>query len=177
MKRPIQIVWALAASLLLLAAARAADTAEEAGAEKTLKQSEVPAPVLDAVKKKYPKARLTSFGEEQEEGKKIFEVELTSGKDEISIDLSPEGKILAEETRISPATLPAPIKAGLQASRFKGWKISKAEKVIHDEKEETLAYEVVVHSRNEKKPEKFEVVLDRAGKITKEEAKKATDND
>jgi uncharacterized membrane protein YkoI len=69
--------------------------------------------------------------------------------------------------------LPAPIKAALQASRYKGWRISKAETVVHDEKPDTLVYEVVVQSKNEK----FEVVLDRSGKITKEEAKSPRDTD
>jgi hypothetical protein len=141
--------------------------------EKRLAQADVPRPVIEAVTRKYPRARLKKFGEELEEGKKIFEVELTSGRDEVSVDVSPEGKILAEETVVEATALPAPVKASLQSSKYKGWKITKAEKVIHDEKEDSLAYEVVVQSRKGK----FEVVLDKDGKITKEEAKKAKDVD
>jgi uncharacterized protein YuzE len=170
MKQSVQIAAVLTAALWI-AAARAATPQEPA--EKKLKKTEVPAPVLDAVTRKYPKAQLKNFGEELEDGKKIFEVELTSGKDQVSIDVSPEGKILAEETVIAPAALPAPIKAALQASKYKGWKIAKAESVIHDEKPDSLEYEVVVQT----KKEKFEVVLDRAGKITKEEAKSPKDTD
>jgi uncharacterized membrane protein YkoI len=156
-------------TLLLVAAARA----QSEDAEKKVKKADLPAPVLDAVTRKYPKAKLRKFGEELDEGKKVYEVELTDGKDQVSIDVTPEGKILAEETVIAPATLPAPIKAALQASRYKGWRISKAETVVHDEKPDTLVYEVVVQSKNEK----FEVVLDRSGKITKEEAKSPKDRD
>jgi hypothetical protein len=165
--KPIQIVTTVAAVLMLLAAARAAETQPDQDAEQELKRQDVPAPVLDAVMKKYPRAKLKKFGKELDEGKPIFEVELTSEKERISIDLTPEGKILAEETELSPAALPAPVKAGLQASKYKGWKITRAEKVIHDEKADTLAYELQVQS----KKEKFEVVLDREGKITKDEAK------
>ena len=45
--------------------------------------------------------------------------------------------------------------------------------MIHDEKDDAPVYEVVVTS----KKEKFEVVLDKDGKITKEEAKSSKDND
>jgi len=176
MNRSTMFACAAAVSLMFAGgAAHAADKAEtkEEAPEKELKQADVPRPVIDAVSRKYPKAKLKKFGEEMEEGKKIFEVELTSGKDEVSVDVSPEGKILAEETVIKPAALPAPVKAALQSSKYKGWKVTKAEKVIHDEKEETVEYEVVVQS----KKEKFEVVLDKDGKITKEEAKSAQDTD
>jgi uncharacterized membrane protein YkoI len=151
----------------------AAEKPDEESAEKTLKQSEVPKPVVEAVTKKYPKAKLKKFEQETEDGKPIYEVQIAAGKDNVSIDVSPEGKILAEETAMAPAALPAPVKAGLQASKYKGWKVSKAERVIHDEKDDAPEYEVVVQS----KKEKFEVVLDPAGKITKEEAKSAKDND
>jgi hypothetical protein len=169
MKTTLSIALPTATVLLLVAAARA----QPGDGEKKLKKGDVPAPVLEAVTRKYPKARLRKFGEELDEGKKVYEVELTSGSDQVSVDVSPEGKILAEETVIAPAALPAPIKAALQASKYKGWKINKAETVVHDEKPETLAYEVVVQS----KKEKFEVVLDGSGKITKEEAKSPKDSD
>ena len=170
MKRALSIALTTATVLLLVAAARAQGTDQP---EKKLKRSEVPAPVLEAVTRKYPTAKLRTFGEEVDEGKKIYEVELTTGKDQVSIDVSPEVKILAEETAIAPAALPAPIKAALQASKYKGWRIARAETVVHDEKPDTLEYEVVVQSRKEK----FEVVLDRAGQITREEAKSPQDTD
>jgi hypothetical protein len=149
------------------------DEKAEKAEEKPIKQADVPKPVIEAVTKKYPKAKLKSFDKEGDAGKPVYEVELTSGKDEMSIDVSADGKILAEETVIKTSALPAPVKAGLQASKYKGWKISKAEKVITEEKEDAPAYEVIVQS----KKEKFEVVLDKEGKITKEEAKSAKDND
>jgi hypothetical protein len=171
-------LFACAAAVTLLFAGgspRAAekDEKKEEAPEKALKRAEVPKPVIEAVTKKYPKAKLKKFGEEMEEGKKIFEVELTSGTDQVSVDVSPEGKILAEETVVKPSALPAPVKAALEGSKYKGWKVAKAEKVIHEEKEGTLEYEVLVQS----KKERYEVVLDKDGKITKEEAKSAKDVD
>jgi hypothetical protein len=167
MKTPLT---AFAASVLVLSMGV---SGARAGEEKTIKQSDVPGPVLGAVAKKYPNAKMKKFETEQDEGKPIFEVQVTSGKDQISIDVSPEGKILAEETVIKPSDLPAPVKAGLAASKYKTWKLAKAEKVIENEKDDSPAYEVVV----QQKKEKVEVVFDKDGKITKEEAKSAKDND
>jgi uncharacterized membrane protein YkoI len=153
---------------------RAAEKGEKKDEEKDLKQAQVPKPVLDAVAKKYPNAKLKKFGQENEEGKLIYEVELVSAsKEEVSIDVSPEGNILAEETVMKASALPGPIKAGLQASKYKTWKIAKAERVVHGDKPDAPEYEVVVQS----KKEKFEVVLDKDGKITKEEAKSGKDTD
>jgi uncharacterized membrane protein YkoI len=153
---------------------RAAEKGEKKDEEKGLTQAQVPKPVLEAVTKKYPNAKLKKFEQENEEGKSIYEVELVSAsKEEVSVDVSPQGKILAEETTIKASALPGPIKATLQSSKYKTWKIAKAERVIHDEKPDAPEYEVVVQS----KKEKFEVVLDKDGKITKEEAKSARDTD
>jgi hypothetical protein len=166
-------VFVCASALAAVLSGATARAVDQAGEEKTLTRAQVPRPVVEAVLKKYPRAKLEKFGQEQEEGKLIYEVELKSGAEIVSIDVAPEGKILAEETTIKPADLPAPVKAGLQASRYKGWRIAKAEKVIHDEKDDAPEYEVVVLSRKEK----FEVVLDGAGKVTREERKSPKDKD
>jgi uncharacterized membrane protein YkoI len=151
---------------------RLATAGAEEPAEKKLKQSEVPKAVLGAVTRKYPRAKLEKFGQETDEGKPIYEVEIRSGQDKVSIDVSPEGKILAEETTIPTSALPVPVKAGLAASKYKGWKIARAEKVITEEKEDAPSYEVIVKSQHER----FEVVLAQDGRITKEEAKTAKDD-
>jgi hypothetical protein len=144
------------------------------GEEKTLAPVNVPRPVLDAIGKMYPKAKVKKFARENEGGKEIIEVELiNAAKEEISVDVSLDGRILAEETTIQPSALPAPVRGALQGSKYKTWKIIKAEKVIHEGKDDAPEYEVLVQS----KKEKIEVVLDKDGKITKEEPKAATDND
>ena len=141
--------------------------------EKSLKEAQVPKAVVEAVAKKYPDARKKTYSTEDEEGKSIYEVEMTAGKKKVSVDVSPEGKILAEETTVDPGALPGPVKTGLQSSRYKGWKIAKAERVVTDENESAPSYEVVVRSGSHK----MEVQLDEQGKITKEEPKKPGDND
>jgi hypothetical protein len=144
-------------------------------ADKKLKRADVPAPVLATVTAKYPGAKLKSFDQEGDGGAKVYEVEVWQGKAAISVDVSPEGKILAEETAIPVADLPAAIVDGLKTSKYKGWTIAKAERVVTAEKIDDPAYEVIVKS--DKTGKKVEVVLDKAGSITKEEAKGAHDND
>ena len=160
------------ALFLATAPLRAAEKESE-GSEKSLQRAEVPPAVINAVTKKYPKAKLKKFEQEQEEGKTVYEVQIATGKDQISIDVTPEGKILAEETIIATSALPPAVKEGLAASKYQGWKIAKAEKVIENEKDDAPAYELVVQS----KKARFEVVLDQTGKITKEEAKSGRDLD
>jgi hypothetical protein len=163
-------IWALLGSVPTLAAET---TDKDEPAEQALEQADVPKAVIDAVSKKYPKAQLKKFQKEQDGGKTVFEVELASGKDEVSVNVSPEGRILDEEILIKAGALPPQVKAGLDASKYKGWRISKIERVIHRENENAPEYEMLVTSRKQR----FEVVLDKDGKITKEEAKSGKDTD
>ena len=91
----------------------------------------------------------------------------------MSVDVSAEGKILAEETVIAAAELPAPVKEGIDASKYKTWKRLKAEKVIEEEKTDAPKYEVMV----ENKGSKFELLIEKDGKIAKETAKGKKDTD
>ena len=141
--------------------------------EKKLKQADVPKPVMTTLAAKYPGAKWKGFGTEEENGATIYEAEFTQGKNDVSVDVSVDGKILAEETVIAAADLPAPVKGGIDASKYKTWKRVKAEKVIEEEKTDAPKYEVMV----ENKGSKFELVLDKDGKIAKETAKGKKDKD
>ena len=80
---------------------------------------------------------------------------------------------MAEETKIKDSDLPSPVKEGVTASRYKGWKVKRWEKVIENEKNDQPVYEGVFLS----KAKKVEVVFDRQGKIVKEEEKKVSEKD
>jgi hypothetical protein len=160
--------------LVGLAPAARAHAAAKEPAEKKLQQADVPKAVLDAVTKKYPTAKLHSFEQETaDDGKLVYEIGIDAGRGKTDVELSPEGKIVAEESVIPPAALPAPVKAGVAASKYKGWKLEGAEQVIKNEKTDEPLYELVFTL----KKQKFEVVFDKAGKITEEEAKDPRDRD
>jgi hypothetical protein len=136
--------------------------------EKAVKESDISKPALEAVKKKYPKAKLVKFAKEEEDGKTTYEVSIEDGKRKIDIDLSPEGKILAEEETIEADALPKEVKKGLAESKYAKWKVKRAEKIVEEEKAEEATYELLLTDGENTS----EVVFDKAGKITHEEEKK-----
>src|SRR5262245_5344167 len=131
-------VFAIAAGALV---ARADD-------EKPVKESEVPKPVLDAVKKKYATAALKEFTREEEEGKVSYEVKVELKEKEktrtIEVICSPEGKIEAEEEKISEADVPANVKKALAESKYGKWAIKKIERIIKEEKESDPFFEFLL---------------------------------
>jgi hypothetical protein len=169
-----RVATSLGVALVLLVAGAGQARSEEV--EKKIEKSEVPRPVLDAVAKKYPSAKMVAFEQADENGKRLYEIGIDQGGAKMDVELTPDGKIAAEESIIKDSEVPAPVKAGLASSKYKGWKVGKIEKVIKDEKADEPLYEFVVTS----KKKKFEVVLDKGGKITEEEDKskaKEKDND
>jgi hypothetical protein len=87
--------------------------------------------------------------------------------------VSADGKIMAEETVMPAADLPAGVKQGIEGSKYKGWKTLKAERVIVEEKADAPSYEVMLESKNHR----MELLLDKDGKITKETPKGKKDVD
>lgn len=175
MKKPMKrLVFLMTA---LLAVPLVATLARSEEGEKRLKQSDVPKPVLEKVKQKYPKAKLLGFEQENDKGKTIFEIELKDGGRKIDVDFSPDGKILAEEILLKTSELPAEVKTGLSGSKYAKWSIKKAERIITEENEAAPTYEVLVAGTGGDKGKMMEVELDKAGKITKEELKTEEEDD
>jgi hypothetical protein len=135
--------------------------------EKKLQKADVPKPVLDAVTKKYPSAKLVAFESSDEDGKLLYEIGLEQNGTKMDVELAPDGKIEVEETVIKRSDIPAPVKTGLAGSKYKGWKMEKIERVIKQEKTDNPEYELLVSSKGKR----FEVVFDKDGKVTKEEDK------
>jgi uncharacterized membrane protein YkoI len=173
MKTTFALIGALLLVPLATVTARAADKEAAQPKEKKLQKADVPKVVLDTVTRKYPKATMTTFEQEMADGKLIYEIAIDNGKGKMDVEVSPEGKIVAEESVIPTTALPAPVKASIAGSKYKSWKMKGAELVIKNEQKDEPIYEVVFTQ----KQEKYEVVFDKTGKITEEEAKKPKDND
>ena len=142
--------------------------------EKRVKESDVPAPVLAAVAKKYPTAKKTGFSKEVENKKTTFEINLTDGAKKIEVELTPDGKIVAEEQEIALEAVPAGVRKALaESAKYGKWTVKKAERVVNNENEAAPNFELLVVSG----AKKAEVVFDKDGKLVKEEAKGAKDND
>jgi hypothetical protein len=133
--------------------------------EKTVKQADVPKPVLAAVEAKYPNAKLTHFAKEVEDGKTLYEVALTVGTTHAEVSVSPEGKIVSEETTISVNDLPDAVRNGLAGSRYGKAKVLRVERVMEAAKPGVTTFELMV----EQAGKKHELAFDGAGKLTRVE--------
>jgi hypothetical protein len=141
--------------------------------EKKIKEAEVPKAVIETVTNKYPKAKTIRFEQDTLDGKSIFEVGLENAGEKLDVSLSPEGRILEEEKRIKASDLPAEIKKGLAASKYAKWTVKSAERVVREEKDDAPIYEILVADKGAT----TELILDKAGTITKEEPKRKSDSD
>jgi uncharacterized membrane protein YkoI len=110
-------------------------------AEKKIQRKDLPPAVEKTVAEQSKGATIKGFATEVEDGKTLYEVELTvngHGKD-ISMDV--KGNVLEVEEEVAIASLPAAVKEGLTKSAGKG-KIDKVETLTKQGK--LVAYEAVV---------------------------------
>jgi uncharacterized membrane protein YkoI len=131
-------------------------------ADDKIKLEELPKAVVEAIKAKFPKAELKEAEMEEEEGKKIFEVKLVNGKEEIEVTLSIDGKIIELERKLDPENLPKEIKEAIEAKFPK----SKVTSAVEETENDKTVIEVEVTSAEGKK---FEVKLDGKAKIVEVE--------
>lgn len=129
-----------------------------------------PKQVTDAVKKKYPDARIVSIKDERErkDGKSIYWVSLQRGKEEMDVDVDVDGKIVTEEMQVPVKAVPDHVQKALKDSRYGDWTVKRAERVILGEKEDTTHFELLVQKGKQQK----ELVFAPDGRLEKEEAPK-----
>ncbi len=132
--------------------------------EEKVALDKVPEAVLKAVKAKFKDAELVSAQTEKEKGKIIYEINLKEKGHAIDVSVTAEGKIVSIEKTIPSKDLPRPVSEAINE------KYPKAEFKIIEEITEggRTNYEVLLLTADKKK---IEVVLERDGKIVKEEVK------
>jgi uncharacterized membrane protein YkoI len=142
-------------------------TVSVSAAEKRLEKSQVPKAALAAVAAKYPKARMTGFSEEDEGGKRVYEVKLQWGGERAEVTVSSEGKILAEERVISMREVPDAVKKTLSTGSYAKAKVSRIERVTDGAKPDAPTYELQV----EQGGRRHELVFAHTGELIEDEAK------
>lgn len=146
----------------LIVACTVVSLAVPAGAkESTLKEAEVPAAVIAAVKKKYPSANLLKFERESEHGKSLYEVKLRDGSRQLEVKLTPEGTQIEEEEVIPESELPEPVRKSFAASPHAKAKIVKIERVVHSDKKDQPTFEIKLTEGGKS----VELLYDSAGKL------------
>ena len=123
MKRARTLWLAGVLALVLLAAGTSAWTQE-----KTITKKDVPAAVLAAFAKAYPKAVIRGYSTEVDEGRRVYEVESVEGKTHRDITYASDGKVVSVEESLDASALPAPVRAAFE-KKFPGARILLAEKV------------------------------------------------
>jgi uncharacterized membrane protein YkoI len=150
------------AALILLSVNLAAD-------ETPLALDKVPKPVLDAVKKRFPKAELVEAARETDGDKVEYEVSIKAEGTTIDVMVSPDGKITLIEKTIPAEKLPAAVADTLKG-KYPGLEYKKAEEMIKvtDGKEKLAYYEVLFLTKDKKT---LEAEVSPEGKILKTEDK------
>ena len=156
-----------AAAVVLVGALAWADEEEKVPLDK------LPKPVVEAVKKRFPKAELVSASKEDENGKVVFEVQIKDGDSTADVTVTPEGALVAIEKAIKAADLPKPVTEALDKKYAKAT-FKTVEEVIKfkDGKEQPAYFEVLLVTADKKT---IEVELAADGKIIAEEEKKEKD--
>lgn len=125
----------------------------------------VPKAVLDAVKAKFPKAKLVGAAKEkgEEKDKFVYEITIKNEGHNTDVTVSPEGKILLVEKEIPAKDLPKVVAEGLE-TKYPKSKINLAEEISKDDK--IIKYEMRITTADKKE---LEVTFDPMGKFLTEE--------
>jgi hypothetical protein len=148
----------VAVSAVLLGTALMATADEEKVALDKLPQG-----VVDAVKTRFPKAKMIEAAKEVEDGKTVYEVTIKSGKRAIDVTVSADGKILSVEKEIAVQEIPKAVTDALSAKYPKAT-IKSAEEI--SKPDTVAAYEMVIVTADS---QNLEVSFDPQGKFLAEE--------
>jgi uncharacterized membrane protein YkoI len=157
----------MALELVVLAGMARAD-------EEKVPLDKVPKAVLEAVKAKFPDAKVLGAEIEKEDGKTVYEIAIKIKDQKIEVTFTPEGQLVSMEKQITAKDLPKAVTEALEAKYPKAtYKMIEEVIEFKDGKEQPGVYEVLLVTAEKKK---VEVVLAADGKITKEEKKEKKDN-
>ena len=129
--------------------------------DQELQPSQVPEPVTAAASRRYPKAQISRWSSEVEEGRTIYEASILENSSTRQIEFAEDGTLVAVGENITVSALPGPVISAVRARHPKA-SIAKAEKLT---KSGAVQYEVVL----QRSAKREEVLLTAAGKLVKEQ--------
>jgi uncharacterized membrane protein YkoI len=135
-----------------------------ARAEK-IKLDGIPKPVLDAVKTKFPDAKLTEAARETEGGETFYELSFTYKDHRYDVECTPQGAFRKIEKQLAARELPREI-ARVLDEKYPRAKLHEILEVTKKDKVEYYEVALVTADKSE-----VEVQIDPKGKILKEEKK------
>jgi uncharacterized membrane protein YkoI len=115
--------------------------------EKKIQRTELPPAVEKTVATQTQGATIKGFSQEKENGQTYYEAEMTVNGHSKDVEMDATGAIVEVEEQVTLDSLPAAVKAGLQAKAGEG-KILKVESISKHDK--LVAYEAKVQTDGKK---------------------------
>jgi hypothetical protein len=144
--------------LVALGVSVADDKAEKLSPDK------LPKAIADAIKARFPDGKVTSAEKENEDGKTVFDIELTSGGTKYEMDMLEDGTIVEIEKEIKE--VPAVVTKAIEGKYPKAKIVEVMERSkVKDKKETPTDYEVTIEDGGKK----HEVIVSLDGKSVKSE--------
>jgi uncharacterized membrane protein YkoI len=133
--------------------------------EEKISPDKLPKAVADAIKARFPDGKVTSAEKENEDGKTVFDIELTSGGLKYEMDMLADGTIVEIEKEIKE--VPAAVTKAIEGKYPKTKIVEVMERSkVKDKKETPTDYEVTIEDGGKK----HEVIVSLDGKSVKTEA-------
>jgi hypothetical protein len=161
----VAAVLGLLATSAALRADEKKDEKKPEAKEEKVELAKVPKPVLEAVKKRFPEAKLVGASTEKEGDKLVYEIEIKVNDKTIDVTLTPEGKIVTIEKQIDTKDVPKAVAEALE-KKYPKATIKLVEEVSKDDK--IVKYEFQIETAEKKA---LEVSFDPSGKFLEEENK------
>jgi len=126
-------------------------TAEKDEAKKVATNN-LPPQIDSAVKSKFPNATIRSAEKETENGKVIYDVELTQNGKHYEMDIEENGTVAETESAIEAAALPAPVSQAVK-SKYPGATMKEIMEKRKGNEQAVSEYEIVIKPASGKSKE------------------------
>src|SRR5262245_8087106 len=154
-------VIGLAVLVVLAPVARAEDKAKDV--------DKVPKKVMDALKAKFPKAKIHKWTKEKEGDAVVYDIEFKVGDRKHEADIKEDGTIVNYESEIAAKDLPAAVKKTVE-KRYPKARLKEVMEIneIKDKKESHGGYEIVLETADKE----VEITVARDGKVLEDSGEK-----
>ena len=154
--------WCAAVAVIGLVAVGGSVAADKA---EKLSPDKLPKAVAEAIKARFPGGKVTSAEKETEDGKVVYDIELTAGGLKYEMDIHEDGTVIEIEKEVKE--VPAAVARAIEGKYPKAKVVEVMERsLVKDKKETPVDYEVTIAADGKKS----EVIVSLDGKSVKTEA-------
>lgn len=164
------LACAVLAMLLTASPAHADDKDKD---KKDLALDKIPKKVMDALKAKFPKAKIVKWTKEKDGDVEVYDIEMTVEGKKTEADIKEDGTIVNFEVEVAIKDLPKAVTAAIE-KKYPKSKLKEALKItdVKDKKEVSGGYEVILETSDKKE---VEVTVSDEGKILEDSGEEKKD--